>query len=231
MKACTRHLRIRTSVCLILTVLFALTTVLCASPKKAYAGADLANPDLVPNMVVVYDNGDVFSCFSGIVKDKKAAVEILEPSSQTTKSGYERFLSARKELLCGNGNVYVTFSSTIVTSPAFMVATVTQGTSHTAWMGTLPQYNASHLQLFDSVTWNAWGSVSISKDGAGWSTTNNTSLWTGPMEYDYWEASHTFGGLTGSGILTSVVESSTGDFYFASSHSSFTPTAFQTIYY
>lgn len=37
MKVCTKHVRVRTSVCLILTVLLALTSVVCTSPRMAAA--------------------------------------------------------------------------------------------------------------------------------------------------------------------------------------------------
>jgi len=234
MKACTRHVRIRTSVCFFLTVLFALTSVLCVSPKKAYAKTDPANPDLVPDKVIVYDNGDVFSSFGGRVKDKEAAVRVLEPSSQAPKS-ITRSLYARKDVPFGNAYAYATFSSTMGVNLLGTSVTVTQATSHAAWMGSLPQSNATHAQLFDSVTWNSVGgasiSISLSGGGGGWSVQSHTASWTGPLQYNCWEVSHTFGGLTGSGLLYSVVESSTGDFWFDSSHSGVTPTASQAILY
>lgn len=226
------HVRIRTSVCFFLTVLFALTSVLCVSPKKACAKTDPANPDLVPDKVVVYDNGDVFSSFGGTVKDTETAAKALKSSSQVTMSpdSFSTYLEGFKSLPCGNGDVNVDFYSTFEYNLGYTQVTLTQGASDTLWTGTVPQVNATHASLSDSVTWNSLGSVSISTGGVGWSVQSHTASWTSGQVSNCWKLNHSFGGLMGTGVITSVVESSTGDFYFQTTNTFVTPTAFDQLY-
>jgi len=66
MKVCTRHVRVRTSVCLILTVLLALTSVACISPRMAAA----------QTTKTIQDNGSVSAIGADRAVDA-AALEIL----------------------------------------------------------------------------------------------------------------------------------------------------------
>ncbi len=156
----------------------------------------------------------------------------LQPSNTIIANSYSYNLSGYKQINFGNSYCYANFSSNLdfnLPQGFTTRVTVTQATSHVAWLGTSPQYNADVLTHSDTFTWNAIGSVSISTNGGGWSISSNTASWN-YTSYNVWYDTHIFGGLTGSGALTSISESSTGDFRFESVHTSITPTAYNSMW-
>lgn len=210
----------------------------------ASAGNIPKNVELNPiPEVQIYKNGDIHYFFGGKVNNKKITAQILDnlyktvspknPGEPSAKSVLSYTLSAYKKVDFGNYYCYAKFDSDLhFNAPRFFGPTritVTQSTSHTAWLGTTPQDNADVLTHSDDFTWNAIGSVSISVTGGGFSVSGHTAHWQ-YTSYNTWYDTHTFGGLTGSGNLTSISQSSTGDFRFDSVNTSVTPTAYNSMW-
>lgn len=206
-----------------------------AMSNDCFTNAKLSKtPKIVPK-IILFENGDAVYSFSGVVEDKDSVVNFLNSYLQTknliTANGYSYSLSGFKQIDFGNGSCYASFNSNLdFDLPAGFTTrvTITQANSYAMWTGTSPQYNANILTHSDTFTWNSIGSVSISTTGGGWSVNSNTATWS-YTSYNSWYDAHTFGGLSGAGALTSISETSTGDFRFESVHTSITPTAYNSM--
>ncbi|MGB9795014.1 hypothetical protein [Caldisericum exile] len=217
-----------------------MTISLCIVPS-AFAGDDVVSSKLIPTMKVVpratvLGDKDIIYTFGGMVQDKKAAIEVLNSFVRSTNTivtnGYSYNFSAFKSIPFGNGECNAYFSSNLdfnLPQGFTTSVTVVQASSNVTWTGTSPQYNANTLIHSDIFKWNGIGSVSISTSGGGWSIVSNTASCS-YMSYNTWYSNHTFGGLTGSQALTSIEETTTGDFRFESVHTSITPTAYKSMW-
>lgn len=206
------------------------------NPNPPVIGPYYPVQKIVPN-VTHFSNGDSVITFGGVVNDKKSAIDVLKSfgasSNPITIQGYTYNFDAFKSIPFGDGYCYAQFHTQLdFDLPAGFTTRVTveKGSSWVEWTGTSPQYNADIINISEDFTWNAIGSVSISTQGGGWSVVGHSVTWSlNPPAYNTWYYNHIFGGLSGSGALTSISESTTGDLRFNSVNTSVTPTAYQSM--
>ncbi|MBU1050375.1 hypothetical protein KKG90_10175 [Candidatus Bipolaricaulota bacterium] len=118
----------------------------------------------------------------------------------------------------GDGAIHVAFTTRVDWgNHLFNLWRTVSGRSVTYWTGSNPQSVASKIRFGESVTFRGLGVSLTIPDAAGASVAGNTVTWSYEEDSGQaWGLAHAYSGLsaTSSFVMTSVLQASSGDYFF-----------------
>lgn len=140
------------------------------------------------------------------------------------------YLSASKSTAYYGSSVKSQFGSNLTTNALDTYLSVSSGSSNTYWYGSSPQVNSTTVRIQDTWRFSFVAGGSVSASGGGISVGGNTASWSGETS-NSWYMNHYFSGISGSGLLLQFTETSTGDHYFATTHTWVSATSTKSLWW